>query len=130
MGAFLSGFVLGAFVLAVVVVLTINAKQTKGWLVKGAVCGFEPCELDAKCNGLCWGHRTQQYRGQELRPLLPYAGRRTAPTCSFEGCERPNRGGGLCDGHRRQRDRGKSLRRLGLPRGRPRRERGDALRVP
>jgi hypothetical protein len=29
MGAFLSGFVLGAFALAVVVVLTINAKQTK-----------------------------------------------------------------------------------------------------
>jgi hypothetical protein len=29
LGAFLSGFVLGAFVLAVVVVLTINAKQTK-----------------------------------------------------------------------------------------------------
>lgn len=29
LSAFLSGFVLGAFVLAVVVVLTINAKQTK-----------------------------------------------------------------------------------------------------
>jgi hypothetical protein len=29
LGAFLSGFVLGVFTLAVVVVLTINAKQTK-----------------------------------------------------------------------------------------------------
>jgi hypothetical protein len=29
LGAFLSGFVLGAFALAVAVVVTINAKQTK-----------------------------------------------------------------------------------------------------
>jgi hypothetical protein len=29
LGAFLSGLVLGAFALAVVVVITINAKQTK-----------------------------------------------------------------------------------------------------
>jgi hypothetical protein len=30
MGAFLSGFVLGAFVLAVAVIVTINVKTTKG----------------------------------------------------------------------------------------------------
>jgi hypothetical protein len=101
------------------------------------VCSYPPCDHEAApYGGLCYGHRSQKMRGQELRPLLPFRGRRSEPLCSFEGCNKPNGGGGLCDGHRRQRARGKPLRKLGLPRGRPtkwrprEREGRDALRAP
>jgi hypothetical protein len=77
-------------------------------------CSFEPCEHEARCKGLCWGHYAQQYRGQPLRPLL--GGRRGArgprtqgSTCSFEGCGRKPNGKGLCAAHRWQKKQGRKL---------------------
>lgn len=34
-------------------------------------CSFTGCNKDAISNGLCRGHYTQRYRGQDLTPLKP-----------------------------------------------------------
>ena len=73
------------------------------------MCSFEGCDKLRNAYGLCHGHRLQQRKGQELRPL----GQKKPPrVCSFEGCDKHARAYGLCPAHRRQQLKGEELQPL------------------
>jgi len=88
------------------------------------ICTFSSCERNQSSKGLCTGHYSQQYRGEELRALRPRRTRseveQTAswverpgstpkPGCNFEGCRKPHSALGLCKYHAAQQRRGAKL---------------------
>lgn len=60
-------------------------------------CALSYCDKPVKCRGLCNAHCSQQYRGEELRPL-----RQPKTGCNFKGCQRPHQAKGWCSRHYQQ----------------------------
>ena len=76
-------------------------------------CGFEGCDRRAVAMGLCQSHHKQRKKGQPLRPLRPFSGRKGP--CRFEGCLKPRAAGGYCAGHAAQYYSGRPLAALFRP---------------
>lgn len=64
------------------------------------ICTFPKCSKPYLCKGLCSGHYSQRYAGQELRQL-GMRGRRGA-LCEFPECGKPLHSRDLCAGHYQQ----------------------------
>lgn len=72
-------------------------------------CSFEGCAKPERTGGYCDGHRSQERRGMELKPLRSRASNRP-DFCSFDECERAHYGHGYCEAHARQNRNGQELR--------------------
>lgn len=61
-------------------------------------CTFPGCSRKYNAKGLCYGHRAQQLRGEELRPL---AKRRIheGDACVIDGCSKVRAARGMCATH-------------------------------
>lgn len=74
-------------------------------------CSFDGCDYPADIIGigLCRSHYSQQYRGEELRPIQR---KKQWESCSFPGCDRKHYGLGLCHPHWQQQHNGYELKPL------------------
>lgn len=81
----------------------VEATMTK------ATCKFDLCDYPSEVKGWCRSHYSQQYRGEQLKPI-----NRNDPdrTCSYPGCDRKHYGNGFCSPHYQQWHRGSDLKPL------------------
>jgi hypothetical protein len=81
--------------------------STRRGTMKG--CSFDGCDQKHFAKGLCHGHYTQKWKGQELTPLRQ---RNVGKGCSFPGCKSEADTKGLCSIHYHQGLRGDPLTRI------------------
>jgi hypothetical protein len=73
-----------------------------------------PCGRHVIARGLCQTHYQQDLKGEALRPIKPWHGKR-ADSCRGPHCRNLGNYGGVCWSHHQQQLRGEELRRLLSP---------------
>ena len=74
-----------------------------------STCSFAGCGGAAQCKGLCGAHYQQQWRGEELKPVIKRRRGESPRPCSFRECDRAATKRGLCATHYAQQRRGQPL---------------------